>query len=158
MCHSSASDKSDRSLRDLSASSIPDWDVWSTPHLTERTAVNGRASFDVRMIRLVSAWQESIVRHRAATYGLTLAAVGAAGIARWLLDPWLGGNLSFLTFYFGVIFSAWYGGLKPGILASVLGLVAGDYFFADPPFTFTIDDVVQQFNSLPFSPLASASA
>ena len=52
-----------------------------------------------------------------ASYLAAVAAVVAAAIARWLLDPLLGRELPFFTFYFAVLFAAWYGGWEPGILS-----------------------------------------
>jgi PAS domain S-box-containing protein len=77
-----------------------------------------------------------------ATYGFALAAIVAAGVARWLLSPWLGPNLPFLTFYLAVIFAAWFGGFKPGLLAVVLGFVEGSVAFGDPLFAIPKGDLV----------------
>lgn len=87
---------------------------------------------------------------RAAPYVWTFAALFAAGIVRWGLDPWLAGDLPYFSFYFALLFAAWYGGFRTGILALVLGLVAGNLFFAVPRYTFTMDGVVQQLHALRF--------
>ncbi len=77
-----------------------------------------------------------------ATYWPALAAVVVAGVARWLLNPWLGTNLPFFTLYFAVIFAAWFGGLKPGLLAVALGFVEGTVAFADPAFVLPTGDLI----------------
>lgn len=44
-------------------------------------------------------------------------------------------NAPFLTFFGAVVFSAWYGGFGPGLLATVLSAMIGDYFFLLPVHT-----------------------
>jgi hypothetical protein len=72
------------------------------------------------------------VRWGIAAYGIAVVAVAAAWLGRWVLDPWLGDELSFSTFYLALIFSAWRSGLGPGLLSLALGAVLGDYFLAEP--------------------------
>lgn len=43
-----------------------------------------------------------------------------------------------LIFTLSVVVTAWYGGLGPGILATVLGALLGAYFFIEPHYTFRI--------------------
>ena len=55
-----------------------------------------------------------------------LVAIGAtlvAGLWRIVLSSWLGSDFPYLTFFGAVMVSAWYGGLRPGLLAT--GLSAG---------------------------------
>src|SRR5579871_3734487 len=58
-------------------------------------------------------------------YGLALACTIAAGLIRLAFQPWMDGRVPFLMFLPAVLFSAWYGGLGPGLLSTVLGLVLG---------------------------------
>jgi PAS domain S-box-containing protein len=53
-----------------------------------------------------------------------------------LLAPWLGDHLPFATFYISVTLSAILGGVLPGLLAIVLGILASDYFFIPPIHSF----------------------
>jgi len=85
----------------------------------------------------------STVRAWPASYGFALAALVAAAVARWLLDPALGDHVPFLTFYFATIFAAWYGGLGPGLASLPLGIGAGTYLFTAPRHGFPIDSVAQ---------------
>jgi hypothetical protein len=55
-----------------------------------------------------------------AHYGVAIALVLLAAVVRWLLVPLFGARLPFLTFYPAVAIAAWYGGLAPGALATVL--------------------------------------
>jgi K+-sensing histidine kinase KdpD len=57
------------------------------------------------------------VGSKAAPYVLSLAAVALAVIARVLLDPVLAERTIFLTVIVAVMFSAWYAGLRPALLA-----------------------------------------
>ncbi len=58
-----------------------------------------------------------------------------------------GGNSVFPLFYAAVAVSAWYGGLGPGLLATILATLASRYFYLSPQFTFTLNlpAVVQLF-------------
>lgn len=62
-------------------------------------------------------------------YFFAVAAVAVAAVVRWLLDPLLGDSLPLLTFYIAVAVTAWYGGLRPALLASTLGFVASFALF-----------------------------
>ena len=85
-----------------------------------------------------------------ATYWPALAAVVVAGVARWLLNPWLGTDLPFFTLYFAVIFAAWFGGLKPGLLSVALGFVEGIVAFADPAFVLPTGDLIDFLDRMRF--------
>lgn len=65
-------------------------------------------------------------------YSITLGTVVAAGIIRWLLDPFLGDHLPFPTFFLSVIFASWIGGLRTAALATFLGFVWATYQFVPP--------------------------
>ncbi|MBD1861881.1 MULTISPECIES: PAS domain S-box protein [Trichocoleus] len=56
-------------------------------------------------------------------YGVAVLVVVAATVVRLLLNPLLGNAAPFLPFILAVLFSAWYGGLRPGLLST--GLSAG---------------------------------
>jgi len=57
-----------------------------------------------------------------------------------LLDPWLGMNKSpFLLFFGAVMVSAWYGGLKAGLLATFLSIVLSDFFFLSQQYALNVD-------------------
>lgn len=64
-------------------------------------------------------------------YGVAVLAVVAATVVRVLLNPLLGDAAPFLPFILAVLLSAWYGGLRPGLLST--GLSAGfiHYFWLD---------------------------
>lgn len=74
------------------------------------------------------------VRHQraAARFGLAvLSAAVATGLALLLRAPL--GEAPMPFFFAAVMLSAWYGGLWPGLLATVVGGLAINYFFEEPP-------------------------
>jgi signal transduction histidine kinase len=62
-------------------------------------------------------------------YFIAIATTAVAFTARFLLEPALGNVAPLLVFTLSVMVSAWYGGLGPGLLATALSLLLGDYFF-----------------------------
>jgi PAS domain S-box-containing protein len=68
----------------------------------------------------------------AATYISALGGLVAALLTRWLLDPWIGDSLPFVTLFGAVAWAAWLGGYRPAILVVVLGYVAVGLMFIPP--------------------------
>lgn len=62
-------------------------------------------------------------------YGVAVLAVLAAFTIRYMIYGDLQNRLVFTFFVPAAIVAVWYGGLVPGILATVIGLLLGDYFF-----------------------------
>src|SRR5262249_28585542 len=77
-----------------------------------------------------------IVKTFLAPHAVTLAAVVVAWGIRWLLDPWLGEHVPFITFFVPVVIGAGLGGLRPAVLATVLGLPISWYFLLPPHQSF----------------------
>lgn len=75
---------------------------------------------------------------KSSQYFLAIAATAVAFTARLLLQSVLGDVAPLLMFTLSVVVTAWYGGLGPGILATVLGALFGAYFFIEPHYTFGI--------------------
>ncbi|HEY6404122.1 MAG TPA: DUF4118 domain-containing protein, partial [Blastocatellia bacterium] len=76
-------------------------------------------------------------------YFVAIAATAVVLTARFLLNPVLGDTAPLLIFTLSVIVSAWYGGLGPGILATALGALLGEYFFIEPLYSFRINSVAE---------------
>ena len=57
-------------------------------------------------------------------YVVAIAATMAVIVLRLLLSPLLGDSAYFFPFVIAVTVSAWYGGLRPGLLSTVLGAPA----------------------------------
>jgi PAS domain S-box-containing protein len=65
-------------------------------------------------------------------YGLTLAAVAAAILVRGALDPVLGPHAPLILFLLPVMVAALFAGTRAGLLATVLGGMAGFFLFVTP--------------------------
>lgn len=65
-------------------------------------------------------------------YTVAVGAVTLAFFVRYWLYGTLDHRLPFSFFIPATIIAAWFGGLGPGLLAAVSGLLLGDYFFLPP--------------------------
>jgi PAS domain S-box-containing protein len=63
---------------------------------------------------------------------IVAGAVALSTILRFLLDPFLGTTSPLIMFFLAVSVCAWYGGFRPGMAATVLGLIVGDFLFHTP--------------------------
>jgi two-component system, cell cycle sensor histidine kinase and response regulator CckA len=73
---------------------------------------------------------------RLTAYAVAVAAVLAAAGMRWLLNPLIGLEFPFATFFGAVVCAAWFGGFGPGMLAVVLSCLVAEFLFITPRFTF----------------------
>ncbi|MFW6093804.1 MAG: ATP-binding protein [Pseudomonadota bacterium] len=65
-------------------------------------------------------------------YALALAALAAATLVRWLLDPVMGGQVPFLTYIVAVAYVGLFTGIVPAVLTGLAsGIIAG-WLFVDP--------------------------
>ncbi len=71
--------------------------------------------------------QRTLVR-----YGAAVAAAAVACGLRLALAPFLGSRLAFVMFIAASLFAAWYGGIGPGVLASVIGGALAVWLFQHP--------------------------
>ena len=72
-------------------------------------------------------------------YGAAFLSVAAIALLRAVLTPLIGAtNFPFTLFFCAVMFAAWFGGLRPALLAIVLSLLAGSWFFAAPTKTLLV--------------------
>ena len=71
-------------------------------------------------------------RHPVMRYGFAVAAVGAALGLRLLLQPVLNQEAPLLPFVISVILASSFGGLGPGLLATLLSAALANYFFLLP--------------------------
>ncbi|MGC8643162.1 MAG: ATP-binding protein, partial [Isosphaeraceae bacterium] len=78
--------------------------------------------------------QSRLLRYGSALVSVTLM----TGL--WACFPTLAQHRPFVTFYFAVIFTAWYAGLGPSIVAVVLSCISSIYFFFPPIRTLAVDD------------------
>ena len=69
-------------------------------------------------------------------YFVAITATAVVFTIRFLLGSTLGDVAPLVMFTLSVVVSAWYGGLGPGLLATSLGALLGDYFFIEPIYSF----------------------
>ncbi|HEY9667112.1 MAG TPA: PAS domain S-box protein [Coleofasciculaceae cyanobacterium] len=73
-------------------------------------------------------------------YGVAVLAVGSALLLMLLLNSWVTMTQTpFLMFFGAVVVSGWYGGMKPGLLATCLSALLSAYFFLAPTLTRTLN-------------------
>jgi PAS domain S-box-containing protein len=78
------------------------------------------------------------IRPRLTPYAVALLAVSSALLLTLLLQPLLNTTI-FILFFAAVAVSAWYGGMKVGIVAIILSTLAVTYFLIDPIFSLVVD-------------------
>ena len=66
------------------------------------------------------------------SYAVALAVTAAAAVVRLALSPLLGEDLPYLTFFAAVVIAARYGGLRPGLLATLASGATAFYLFVAP--------------------------
>ncbi|MGE3275896.1 MAG: ATP-binding protein [Vicinamibacterales bacterium] len=66
------------------------------------------------------------------TYALALVAVGLVFGARLILEAFTTGQTPFLLFAFAVVISGWFGGLGPGLLATLVSALLVNSYFLPP--------------------------
>jgi K+-sensing histidine kinase KdpD len=71
-------------------------------------------------------------------YGAAIGVVGVALLLSLALPSITAPN-PFLFFFAAIAFSAWYGGLGPGLLATALSVMAVNYTFIPPTQSFKVD-------------------
>src|SRR5947208_9519382 len=75
---------------------------------------------------------------RSAGAGYIIAALGvtAATIADLLLETYLQASPTLFLFLCAIILAAWLGGVGPGLAATALSVLAFDFFFLPPNYSF----------------------
>jgi K+-sensing histidine kinase KdpD len=64
--------------------------------------------------------------------------VAVATILRFLLDPWLGDTLPYVTYFAAIVAAAWFGRLGPSLFSVVLSCIAALWFFIPPRNSFYV--------------------
>jgi PAS domain-containing protein len=83
-------------------------------------------------------------------YLLAIGAVLVMAAARAVLEPLVGDRIPFITFFAAVFFAAWYGGLGPGVLATVASVALAHRFFIDSGFVMGAPSSVSTVGSAVF--------
>jgi PAS domain S-box-containing protein len=71
-------------------------------------------------------------------YGFAVIVVVLAAIIRMALNPLMPSGYPFLTFFLAVMLAAWWGGLGPGLVASVLSALTAELLFIEPVYEFRL--------------------
>src|ERR1700676_3324994 len=74
-----------------------------------------------------------------ARYAVTLVSVASAVIAAWVLWNFWRSEAFASVFFCALIFSAWFGGFRQGLLGVTISSLAFDYFFLSPAHSFYLD-------------------
>jgi PAS domain S-box-containing protein len=77
---------------------------------------------------------------KTAQYAFAVLVVIFASLLRQFVNPILGERVPFIFFYPTVVLAAWFGGLGPGLLASVLSGFINWYVFMPPAYSFALSD------------------
>ncbi len=83
-------------------------------------------------------------RSRLLRYGAAVIAIILATLARELLSPVLGSAAPFSAYFVAIMFTAWYGGLGPSLLALISGALLAAYLFIEPRGSFLLHDPEHQ--------------
>jgi PAS domain S-box-containing protein len=74
-----------------------------------------------------------------AAYGLSVAIVSFATLARWALEGEIVEGLPFITYYPAIIIATLLAGLRPGIFATILSSLVAWYLFLPPHFSLDMN-------------------
>jgi PAS domain S-box-containing protein len=72
-------------------------------------------------------------------YAITLVSVTSAVIVAWVLWHFWRSEAFASVFFCAIIFSAWFGGFRQGLLGVTVSALAFDYFFLSPAHSFYLD-------------------
>jgi signal transduction histidine kinase/ActR/RegA family two-component response regulator len=72
-------------------------------------------------------------------YAIAIGATAAVAIARLTVSDTLGNFAPVVSFTVAVVIAAWYGGFKPGLLATLLSVIAADYLLIPARYSLRIE-------------------
>ena len=78
------------------------------------------------------------------SYAVPVAVTALMVLFRQALAPVLGEQSPLLIFVLGIMLSGWYGGLVPGLFATLLSALAGAFFFLGPHPSLHVTDLADQ--------------
>ncbi|HEX9509237.1 MAG TPA: MEDS domain-containing protein [Puia sp.] len=110
-----------------------EWDVVETPELIQAKVEIKRLKEELQRSKEQTSRPFVILNYLAAVLSVTAALI---------LAKILGAHLAtapISLFLCAIMFSAWYGGVKPGLLAMALSLLAFRFYFVDPIYSWAID-------------------
>jgi signal transduction histidine kinase len=90
------------------------------------------------------------LRENRAGFLIAVCATVVALLLRLALADVLQTHAQLLVFVVAVTAAAWHGGLWPGLLATVLGMAAGTFFFTEPLYSFWLPDPAERVDVMLF--------
>ena len=78
---------------------------------------------------------------RSVAYGVAVLATAVTIALRWLLWPLLGDAVPHMFFFPAVMIAAYYGGFAPGLLSTLLCVLAANYLFTEPRYSLQIKNL-----------------
>jgi signal transduction histidine kinase len=110
------------------------WEVFETPEPIHAKAEIKRLNEELKRVLDRTPEPPAILR-----YGITvLSVIGVVIIARWM-EIGLHSASHVSLFLCAVMLSAWFGGIRPGLLSIALSLLAFDYFFVPPVYSLAVE-------------------
>src|SRR6266567_9334976 len=85
-----------------------------------------------------------------ADYAIAVLVTAVALLVRLALNPFLGDSSPYITLFPAVAFTAWYCGVGPAILSTVLGAVGVQYWFVLPMHSLRLHSTRQAVGILTF--------
>ena len=76
---------------------------------------------------------------RSLAYAYAIAALAAAVLLRWVLDPLMGDQLPLVTVFGAVVAAVWVGGPIPAVVVAIAGYILGNYLFISPRSVLSVD-------------------
>lgn len=80
-------------------------------------------------------------RARLIAYGVAVVAPAVTLLVRWPLEAVLGDRVLYMAFFPAVLLASYFGGIWPGLLATMLSALSATYFLVEPFFSFEITTV-----------------
>jgi signal transduction histidine kinase len=110
------------------------WEVIETPEPIHAKAEIKRLNEELKRVLDRTPEPPAILR-----YGIAvLSVIGVVIIARWM-EIGLHSASHVSLFLCAVMLSAWFGGIRPGLLSIALSLLAFDYFFVPPIYSLAVE-------------------
>ena len=88
-------------------------------------------------------------------YGIVPFAIALATVPRWPFWSVFEGDLAFLFLWPAMMFCAWYGGLGPGLLATLLSVFSAAFFILEPRLSLEVGRTTDMVGILVFATLGS---
>jgi PAS domain S-box-containing protein len=111
-----------------------EWKVIESQELIQANAEIKRLNKELQRVTERTPKPPLVMRYGVAV----LSVIGALIIVRWM-EIVLGSASHASVFLCAVMFSAWFGGVEPGLLAIALSILAFDYYFVTPTYSLAVE-------------------